>query len=250
MEITEEVFELLNNPILQFEYKRIVKSAQKSVYNRIWVWGYTPLIILTLVAVGALLLFPDVPLMQPHQVSFIAVPIVIIQTVLSLILLLRTLLRATLVTGRERNSNWNWEAFVLTGVDANTLIMGKWKAVIRSLRWEFLLLGIIRAVIFPVALILQRIHSEYHPYLAQGQYSLLDFIPTLPNLLLGVMALILVSFAQLPLMAAIGVLAASRRSTHPAGFGRGLSTWLLISMGTAFIIVLTFLAYSISVLRD
>jgi hypothetical protein len=214
---------LLNNPILQFEYKRINISARKNIYSQIWVWGYAALIILTLLAIGVLLLFPNVPLLATHQVSFAAVPILIIQTLLSLMLLLRTLLRATLIAGRERTSSWNWEAFVLTGIDAHTIITGKWYAVVRSLWREFFVFGIIRAFVFPVAVMLHQIHSEY-PYLASGQYSLLDFIPALPNLLFGVATLMLLTFVQLPLMAAIGVLAASRRSTQPAGFGRGLST--------------------------
>lgn len=234
---------MLNNPILQFEYKRITTAVRKTTYSRIRILGYTALVALTLIAVGSLLLFPNVPFMRPNEVSFIATPILILQTILMLVLLQRTLLRATLIVGRERTSTWNWEAFVLTGIDARTTIIGKWKAVLRSLWQEFLLLGLLRAVVFPVAMMLHRIHSEY-PFMRPGQYSLGEFVPPLPRLLFGLVAVVLLTLAQLPLMAAIGVLAASRRSTHPACYGRALSTWLFISMGTSIVILLLFFAYN------
>ncbi len=234
---------VVNNPLLQFEYKRILTMARKNGYQHIWKRVYAVLIFLTLWAIGSLLLFPNVPLVATHQVSFAGVLILIGQAVISLILLQRTLIRATLIAGRERTSAWNWETFVLTGVDARTVIVGKWKAVVQSLWREYMLLGILRAIIFPVALMLHEIHSEY-PYRVAGQYSLLDYVPSLANLLFGVVAIFLLTLAQLPLMAAIGVLSASRKANAPAGFGRAFSTWLLVMMGTTLIIVLVFIAYN------
>jgi hypothetical protein len=234
---------MVENPILQFEHKRNLAMARKHSRYQIRKWAYAALIFLTLCSLGALILFPNVPLVAAHQVSFIAVLLLIGQTIISLGLLLRTLVRATLTAGRERISASNWEAFVLTGVDARTVILGKWKAVIRSCWREYLLLGILRVVIFPVALILHEMHSD-HPYLAIGQYSLSNFIPSLPNLMFGISSILLLTLAQLPLIAAIGVLAASRRAHAPTGFGRAFSTWLFMMLGVALLIAFTFIAYN------
>ena len=87
---------------------------------------------LLFLATASMLLFPNVPMIESNETSFIAVLVLIVQAVLNLMLLLRTLTRATSIAGRERTSAWNWEAFVLTAVDADTVIIGKWAAVVQK----------------------------------------------------------------------------------------------------------------------
>jgi hypothetical protein len=232
----------LNNTIHQFEYRRIL-VGRKRIYSRFQARGFEVLMFLLFLATTSLLLFPNVPMIQPHETSFIAVLVLIVQAVLNLVLLLRTLTRATSIAGRERTSAWNWEAFVLTAVDADTVIIGKWAAVVRSLWREFLWLGILRGLSFPVAIMLYQIHGDY-PYLRQGRYFLADFIPVLPTLLFVIVAIAALTFAQLPLMSAIGVLAASRRAHQPVNVARAFSTWLLIMLGTSVLIASLFFVYN------
>lgn len=233
----------LKNVILQFESKRLRTAFAPHAY---WYWGYAALFILTMMAAAALFLFPHVPFIAPNEVSFIAGIAIIIQTVLNLILLQRALGRATTLTRRERVSRANWETFVLTGVEDRVLIMGKWTAVLRSLWQEFFLMGSIRALMFPVAFILRLLHVDY-PYLPPNTYSLANYMPELPKLLIVMASVFVLTLAQLPMMAAIGVLAASRRSAQATGFGQAVAIWLLMSQGMAVIIAVAFIFYNQSV---
>jgi len=205
--------------------------------------GSQVLIFLLLVATIFLLLFPNVPIIQPHETSSVAFFLLIMQAVINLELLLRTLTRATSIAGRERTSAWNWEAFVLTAVDTDTVIIGKWAAVVRSLWRDYLWLGILRGLSFPVAIMLHQVHSDY-PYLRQGRYFLADFTPPFLTLLFVIAAITVLTLAQLPLMSAIGILAASRRAHQPINAGCTFSTWLLIMLGTTILIALLFFAYN------
>lgn len=234
---------MLNNPIFKLEHKRLLTVKREPPYRSFIVVAYGLLVLLTLLAAVNLVTFPLVPFVRTNEASFVAVVIIILQGILNLVLVLRILYRAMSIAGRERTSVQNWETFILTGVDARSVLMAKWQVVVRSLWREFLVLGFLRALIFPLGVMLHYLHRTYG-YQATLPYTYVNVMPDLPILVVTAASILVLTLLQLPLFAAFGVLAASRRSTSPAGVGRGMSTWLLIVLGTCVVLAVVYFAYS------
>lgn len=237
---------MLNSPIFQLEYKWLLTLKPTPRVRLFLTAAYVALVLLTAVAAVNLATFPAVPFVRTHEASFIVIPILILQTALNLVLVMQTLSRAMSLVGRERASVQNWEAFILTGIDASTVLVAKWQVVVRSLWRAFAVLGAVRVLVFPIGVMLHYLHSTYGGYSGSDPYTYHHVLPPLMVFVFMVAHNFTLTMLQLPFFAALGVLAASQKSNSRVGIGRGISTWLVIVVGISLFIAILSLFYVLS----
>lgn len=138
-----------------------------------------------------------------------------------LVILLRTILTAYRAMARLRTSPQSWDALVLTGVDAQGIILKHWRSVIGLSLRPFLLVAATRAVI------LCFIGADYWQRTYMGGF-------TEPSALSEVLSIALIIFAlsvvQLPFAAACGILGSLSENKLPGKSIRGVTVWILIAL--------------------
>jgi hypothetical protein len=131
---------------------------------------------------------------------------------LHFVLMFQTLALSSNSIAREQFGQ-TWEALILTGIDARTIVLGKWWATMRRLARRYLLLGLLRGCI--IGWIGAATSRSLYFYLASN-YGAISRIPApgLHHFLLLVVVVILFTLANLGFTAACGV-AASAQSRQP-----------------------------------
>jgi hypothetical protein len=173
-----------------------------------------------------------------NSIMGIFVVIVIIQHFLTMI---RTLALSSnsIVRERERQS---WELLVLTGVDPQTVVRGKWVATVQSQWKPYLLLGVLRA-----GAAIWYGYSNPYLYVVYNSLNRLPSVapPTVGRILLALVVILLLTQMNLLYTAAVGLRASvhSERATSAVLKGilhRIFGVFILV-IGTAGVTVVIIL---------
>jgi len=138
--------------------------------------------------------------------------------------------------GREQQAN-NWDMLVLTGVDARSIVRGKWWATVQHSWRPYVMLGILRGLLVVWLGATTSRNDAYYNYSVASSYRLM-VLPTLLQFVLAGTAIFVLTLANLLFTAACGVTAFNKRSG--VALARVVATRLVIIIGICLTGVLLF----------
>lgn len=141
--------------------------------------------------------------------------------ILHLILIGITLLLSWKLATSGRKSQSNWESFLLTGIDARTVVHFRWSAVVQQLWREYILIGIAYSGVF--------LNSKAFASVSQ-------------TILIAALTVVIM-FLQLWFITSCGILGASINIKSSTNFWRTITTYLLINFGTVLLLLLSVFIY-------
>jgi hypothetical protein len=131
-------------------------------------------------------------------------------------IILNTLYVASSAIAREKRETHRWDALILTGVSSRAIVLGKWWAVVRTLWREYLFLTVLRTI----AIL----------YLVEPQSFERPQLPPPSKILLTISILGAMTFANLFLTAACGVM-----SSMQAQRGSGIVMACVVRYGVCIL---------------
>lgn len=229
IDVVQQRFAL--NAIGKVEYRYQARILGKKTGWWIWIQQRTvdaALIVamfLVLLSMASILFNTDIsPFINSIPLLVIFPPIVAV--VIHFGLLTRTTILSSNSISRERQQQ-SWELLILTGVDAEHIVLGKWMATIRSLWPAFLRLGILRAsVVVFLGSYLNGPTSYGNLSYFSGDYQI--FVPTILHFGIAMLFVFLVTAANLLFTAACGVAASARHQRAGVSLARGFGIRLAI----------------------
>jgi hypothetical protein len=151
-------------------------------------------------------------------------------------LMLRTLFLSSMAVTREKRDTERWEALLLTGVSGREIVQGKWWATVRTQWIEYLFLAVIRAAAaVSIGSIGQGLVPIYPSYVS---YRGMD--TTIPNIIIGIVIIMVLTLANLPFTAACGVMSAMD-TKRGGGLVRGFGARAAFTMLAALLPLLLWL---------
>lgn len=200
-----------HNPIMQAE---LAYQKRQSGRRRWWSYWLTRVVLVSAVMLafilyggefmGALLSRDPTPIGERFSVGVAL--LIVFTLVLHFVLIFRALVLSANSITREKQSK-TWDMLVLTGVDAQQIVLGKWWATVQRLwRW-YVLLGALRACVL-VWISASTSRATHMFYASSGSYYYSWSGVTVPHpiqiLLAGVLVMAL-TLANLALTAACGL---------------------------------------------
>ena len=153
---------------------------------------------------------------------------VIWTVILHFSLMFETLSRSANVIAREKQGN-TWELLLLTGTDARAIVMGKWWATVRRMRWWYLSLGILRALMIVWVTGTQYTSSSYFYYGNNAPDTTVGAVFFRSLYLLVTFAfVILMTLLNLGFTAACGLSASADHRNSAIALARAIGTRILI----------------------
>ncbi|MCB9452247.1 MAG: hypothetical protein H6672_12465 [Anaerolineaceae bacterium] len=181
---------------------------------------------------GALLYRDPDPIIDALDALTAFAPTVVLT--LHFALMFKTLSLSANSIARERQ-NQTWEALVLTGVPARTIVLGKWWATVRRMGRMYLLLGLLRACI--VGWISASTSRSLSIYIAGNYGGYSEFVPpTLFQFLLVVLVMMAFTLANLGFTAACGVSASAESRQPVMALIRALVTRTIALLAIVFLL--------------
>lgn len=168
---------------------------------------------------------------------------VTVAVILHFSLMLQALAKSADSIARERQGN-NWDMLVMTGIDARSIILGKWWAIVRSMWPGYVTLVLLRipVIIWLTAETSRR--SYAYNYLFQTPPQ--RFPPEAYMFILAALYIFMMTAVNLLFTAACGVSAISARSRSSAWLlGRAIATRLLVLLAPVLVGLWAFGAFGL-----